>query len=92
MVILKNGKYFLNVSQEAKKMPVSHYFLVMINPGKLITSPGNMYVNIHHMNLIGGQWGCSLTVLGIVGWEWEGEVERRWLSHPVEEEALEVSS
>lgn len=92
MVILKNGKYFLNVSLEAKKMLVSHHFLIMINQGRLITSPENMYVNIHHMNLFGGQRGCSLTALGIVGWEWEGDVERRWLSDPVEEEALEASS
>lgn len=91
MVILKNGKYFLNVSQEAKKMPVSHNFLIMVNQGRLITSPENMYVNTHHMNLVGGQWGCSLTASGIVGWQWEGDVERRWLSDPVEE-ALEASS
>lgn len=29
--------------------------------------------------LVGGQWGCNLTALGIVGWEWEGDVEMRRL-------------
>lgn len=90
MVILKNGKYFLNVSQEAKKMPVSHYFLIMISQGRLITSPQNTYVNIHHTIMIRWLEGSGAVISQL--WAlWAGSGKGMWRWGGSESEQLRAS-
>lgn len=55
MLIFKTGKYFLNVSQVAKLMPVSHFPLTMINQANFITTPQNIYANIFNIGVFGAR-------------------------------------
>lgn len=62
MLIFKDGKYFLNVSQVAKLMPVSHFFLTMINQANFITTPQNIHANICNIGVLGA-WGTIVLQL-----------------------------